>query len=92
MKVRVKSREFVKIAGLALVLWVSPLCAKESKRKPIVAGIGPGSPPHSCQMDYSACRMKCSALGGPECFAECDSDCEVCSLDFGEEKRAVCLR
>lgn len=57
-----------------------------------MAGFGMVAPTHMCTLDYRGCIDKCGAQGGADCELECTSDCNVCSLDFGEESHDVCRK
>ena len=60
--------------------------------RPQLAGMGIISPPHMCTSSFSECLGSCSQAGGADCELECQSDCNVCALDFGEESLAVCRK
>lgn len=86
---------------VVLAAFSSPLKAqdpqpkKEVKRErpaPQMAGIGMISPKHSCTLALEDCLTQCSRTGGVDCELECASDCNVCSLDFGEESLKVCRK
>lgn len=47
---------------------------------------------HTCQISYDGCLAGCKIVAKGGCVEECDSDCNVCSLDFGEEVSSVCRR
>ena len=64
--------------------------AKKKESAPILAGFGMIAPKHSCTETYSDCMGACGKSGGANCELECVSDCNVCSLDFGEEALDVC--
>ena len=65
---------------------------KKTLRKgpPQLAGIGMVAMKHNCTVTYQTCLATCSSVAG--CAKECDADCDVCALDFGEETLAVCQR
>lgn len=58
------------------------------KGPPQLAGIGMVPMKHNCTLSYETCAGKCSNVAG--CAQECDADCNVCALDFGEEVATVC--
>lgn len=66
--------------------------AKKPLRKeaPQLAGFGMVALKHTCTLSYEGCLANCKNAGGVGCAEECAADCDVCSLDFGEEKSAIC--
>ena len=89
--------------ALALILGLSlSLSAQATERQskfeqrmaPQMAGVGtyglPSALRHDCTVTYQSCLTKCKSVSGAACEAECSQDCDVCSLDFGEESAKVC--
>jgi hypothetical protein len=64
--------------------------AEKKDAAPVLAGFGMIAPKHSCTEGYGECMDSCGKTGGASCELECVSDCNVCSLDFGEEALDVC--
>ena len=46
----------------------------------------------SCTGAFSVCVSSCGPTAKRECVSECADECEVCSLDFGEEPADSCRR
>lgn len=70
--------------------------AEEAKKKvvkkeaPQLAGFGMVAMKHTCSLSYEGCLANCKSVSGAGCADECAADCNVCSLDFGEEATALC--
>ncbi len=72
---------------VAMVLLTGSLLAfagENSKKKEDVAS----DVRRSCTGAYSACVSACA--NKKDCVTECQSDCEVCAIDFGEEPMETC--
>lgn len=83
------------LIALLLVSVSSPAFAGDTakgakKKEPVLAGIGLPSMKHTCTLSYQGCLTGCQGVSG--CAEECDADCNVCALDFGEELPAVCQK
>lgn len=64
----------------------------KKKSAPQMASMGIFSMKHSCAIEYGTCMQRCKAAESATCVMECETDCSVCAMDFGEEASRVCER
>jgi len=62
------------------------------KEPPQLAGFAMLPQKHTCQLSYEGCVNGCKSASGAGCAVECEDDCNVCSLDFGEDAASVCKK
>ncbi len=76
-----------------VAMGATPVAKKNLKKEPPqMAGFAMLPQKHTCQLSYEGCQASCKSTNGAGCAEECDSDCNVCALDFGEENASVCKK
>lgn len=80
----------VMVMGAASVGFAGEAKKAVKKNEPQLAGIGMPSMKHTCTLSFQGCLAGCQGVSG--CAEECDADCNVCALDFGEEVPSVCQK
>jgi len=87
------------LAVVVMALMMNAAMATDAKPKkelkkgpPQLAGFAMLPQKHTCQLSYEGCLTGCKSISGAACAEECDADCNVCSLDFGEETSSVCKK
>ena len=77
---------FVSVSAFA----TQPTKTPPKKPAPQLAGFGMVTVKHTCSVSYEGCLASCKNVDSASCAEECAADCNVCSLDFGEEVDAIC--
>lgn len=60
------------------------------KQPPQLAGFALVTPKHSCSLNFISCMSGCKHMSGPNCAISCESDCDVCAIDYAKDTGEIC--